>query len=54
MKPGHLLGWLQLPIGGERVGEIRARRAGVVMTVRAWPMVHAQELLVRVAEVRGR
>jgi predicted deacylase len=54
VKPGHLLGWLQLPIGGERVGEIRARRAGVVMTVRAWPMVHAQELLVRVAELRGR
>ncbi len=50
VKPGHLLGRLQLPIGGERIGDVRARHAGVVMTVRAWPMVHAQELLVRVAE----
>ena len=50
VKPGHLLGRLQLPIGGERIGDVRARHTGVVMTVRAWPMVHAQELLVRVAE----
>ena len=50
VKAGHLLGRLQLPIGGERIGEVRAQRSGVVMTVRAWPMVHAQELLVRVAE----
>lgn len=49
VKPGHLLGYLQLPIGGERVGELRAQCGGVVTTVRAWPMVYAQELLVRVA-----
>ena len=49
VKPGHLLGYLQSPIGGERLEEIRAGRTGVVMTVRAYPMVHAQELLVRVA-----
>jgi hypothetical protein len=28
---------------------VRAGRPGIVMTVRAYPMVHAQELLVRVA-----
>jgi predicted deacylase len=49
VKPGHLLGYLQLPIGGDRIAEIRAEHTGVVMTLRAWPMVHAAELLVRVA-----
>jgi len=49
VQPGHLLGHLSSPIGGDRLAEIRAQRPGVVMTVRAWPMVHAQELLVRVA-----
>jgi predicted deacylase len=49
VKPGHLLGYLQSPIGGDRLEEVRAARSGIVMTVRAYPMVHAQELLVRVA-----
>jgi predicted deacylase len=49
VKAGHLLGHIQSPIGGERMDEIRAGRSGVVMTVRAYPMVHAAELLVRVA-----
>jgi len=49
VAPGHLLGHLQAPIGGERLLEIRAERRGVVMTLRANPLVHAQELLVRVA-----
>jgi predicted deacylase len=49
---GQLLGYLQSPIGGERLAEARSERAGVVMTVRAWPMVHAEEMLVRVAGVR--
>jgi len=49
VKPGHLLGYMQIPIGGDRIGEVRAESSGVVMTVRAWPMVHAAELLVRVA-----
>ena len=49
VKPGHLLGYIQSPIGGERLDEIRAARTGVVMTIRAYPMIHAQELLVRVA-----
>jgi len=49
VKPGHLLGYIQSPIGGERLDEVRAGRTGIVMTVRAYPMIHAQELLVRVA-----
>ena len=49
VKAGHLLGHIQSPIGGERLDEVRAGRTGVVMTVRAYPMIHAAELLVRVA-----
>jgi predicted deacylase len=52
VRVGQLLGYLQSPIGGERLAEARSERAGVVMTVRAWPMVHAEEMLVRVAGVR--
>jgi predicted deacylase len=51
VKPTHLLGYIQAPVGGERLEEARAGRAGVVMTVRSYPMVHAQELLVRVAGI---
>jgi len=49
VQPGHLLGYIQAPVGGERLDEVRAGQPGIVMTVRAYPMVHAQELLVRVA-----
>lgn len=49
VQAGAPLGHLQAPFGGERLGELRAGRPGVVMTVRTYPMVHAQELLVRVA-----
>jgi len=49
VEKGHLLGYIQAPIGGERLCEVRATNTGVVMTVRAYPMVHAQELLVRIA-----
>jgi len=49
VRAGHLLGYLQSPIGGDRLGEVRASRAGVVLSLRAYPMVHSQELLVRVA-----
>ena len=49
VHPGHILGHLQSPIGGEKLAEVRAARSGVVMTVRAHPLVHAQELLVRIA-----
>lgn len=50
VQKGRLLGYLQSPIGGERIYEVRAERKGVVMTLRANPLVHAQELLVRIAE----
>lgn len=49
VEPGHLLGYIQSPLGGERLDEVRAACTGVVMTIRAYPMIHAQELLVRVA-----
>ncbi|MFZ5478507.1 MAG: succinylglutamate desuccinylase/aspartoacylase family protein [Myxococcota bacterium] len=45
-----LLGLLRAPLGGEPIEEVRATRAGVVLAVRVYPMVHAQELVVRVAE----
>ncbi len=47
--PGRLLGYLQSPLGGERLDELRAKHEGIVMTLRANPMTHAQELLARVA-----
>ena len=53
VRPGHLLGHLQATVGGERLMEVRAARTGVVMTARAHPLVHAQELLVRIAGVGG-
>jgi uncharacterized protein len=49
VRPGHLLGRVLAPIGGEQILEVRAERTGVVMTVRAYPLVHAEELLVRIA-----
>lgn len=47
---GALLGVLRNPLGGEPIDEVRAERSGTVLAVRVYPMVHAQELLVRVAE----
>lgn len=49
VEGGHLLGRVQNPIGGEQLQEVRAKRRGVVMTLRAYPLVHASELLVRIA-----
>jgi predicted deacylase len=46
---GDLLGLVRQPIGGEALEEVRAGRSGVVLGLRVYPMVHAQELLVRVA-----
>jgi hypothetical protein len=51
--PGKLLGLVRNPLGGEPIEEIRTQRAGVVLAVRVYPMVHAQELVVRVAEDAG-
>jgi predicted deacylase len=47
---GALLGVVRSPIGGDPIETIQARRAGRVLAVRVYPMAHAQELLVRVAE----
>ena len=49
VKCGHILGHLQSPIGGERLDSLRAEDEGIVVTVRANPMVHSHELLVRLA-----
>jgi hypothetical protein len=51
--PGKLLGLVRNPLGGEPIEEIRAIRGGLVLAVRVYPMVHAQELVVRVAEDSG-
>lgn len=51
--PGHLLGAVTEVVGGGRLEEVRAERSGVVMSMRAYPIVHARELLVRVAEGVG-
>lgn len=47
---GSLLGVLRNPLGGQPIESVRTRRAGRVLAVRVYPMAHAQELLVRVAE----
>jgi uncharacterized protein len=47
---GALLGVVRAPLGGDPIEAIHARRAGRILAVRVYPMAHAQELLVRVAE----
>ncbi|MEN9785603.1 MAG: hypothetical protein RLZZ299_867 [Pseudomonadota bacterium] len=53
IETGALLGTVRHPIGGEMQEQVRATRHGVVLAVRAWPMVHARELLVRIADEVG-
>ncbi|HJN73333.1 MAG TPA: succinylglutamate desuccinylase/aspartoacylase family protein [Myxococcota bacterium] len=50
VHPGHLLGAVVEVIGGRRLEEVRATGEGVIVTMRRYPVVHARELLVRVAE----
>ncbi|MCB9744866.1 MAG: succinylglutamate desuccinylase/aspartoacylase family protein [Alphaproteobacteria bacterium] len=50
VEPGHVLGTLHEVIGGEVLDQVRARQQGFVVTMRTYPVVHARELLVRVAE----
>lgn len=50
---GKLLGVVRAPLGGEPIEQIHARRTGRVLAVRVYPMAHAQELLVRIAEERS-
>jgi predicted deacylase len=47
---GTLLGLLRAPIGGALLDEVRAPTTGTVLALRTWPMVHARELVVRIAE----
>lgn len=50
---GTLLGTVRAPLGGEPIETVVAERSGVVIGVRIYPMVHARELAVRVAEESG-
>ena len=49
-QAGQLLGVVRAAVGGEPMEEIRAEAAGIVLGVRVYPLAHARELLVRVAE----
>ena len=51
VRPGQFLGAVTEIVGGERLEEVRANRHGVVISMRCYPVVHARELLVRVAEI---
>ncbi len=50
VKPGHLLGKITEVVGGDLLEEFRADRDGIVVTMRTYPVVHARELLIRVAD----
>jgi hypothetical protein len=50
VEPGHLLGKITEVVGGGLLQEFRAEKAGLVVTARTYPVVHAQELLIRIAE----
>ena len=50
VAPGHLLGKVTEVVGGNLLEEVRADRSGTVVTLRTYPIVHARELLVRVAD----
>lgn len=53
VSDGHLLGTVNEVVGGSVIEEVRATKPGVVVTLRTYPLVHARELLVRVAEPVG-
>lgn len=46
----QLLGQLRSPLGGEPMAELHAVAPGLILAVRVYPMVHAGELVIRVAE----
>ena len=46
---GKVLGVITSPIGGARLIEYRSEYDGVVLSVRANPMIYSQELLIRIA-----
>ncbi len=47
---GQVLGSLRAPVGGGALESLVAGAAGVVLAVRVYPVVHARELVVRVAQ----
>ena len=47
---GDLLGWVRAPLGGNPIEAIHAEKGGIVLSVRRYPLAHARELLLRVAE----
>lgn len=49
VRAGQLLGTVRAPLGGTGLEEIVSGAAGVVLAVRVYPVVHARELVVRVA-----
>ncbi len=53
VRRGQLLGTLRRIVGGEVIEELRSDTEGLVMTLRAYPVVHARELLVRIAAPEG-
>ena len=49
LRTGSLLGIVRSPIGGETLEEVRAKRPGIVLSARTYPLVNAKELLIRLA-----
>ena len=45
-----LLGWVRAPLGGNPIEAVHAEKSGIVLAVRSYPLAHARELLVRIAE----
>ena len=51
VQRGRLLGYIQSPIGGSRLVELRAKSNGIVISLRANPMIYQNELLIRLAVI---
>lgn len=49
ISKGGVLGIITSPIGGAKLSEYRAEYDGIILSVRANPMIHSQELLIRYA-----
>lgn len=51
ISEGGVLGVITSPIGGVKLSEYRAEYDGLILSVRANPMIHSQELLIRYARI---
>ena len=51
IEKGVVLGVITSPIGGAKLSEYRAEHEGLILSVRANPMIHSQELLIRYAKM---